>query len=47
MRSTKVKAETEAEETPKAKEHDIHIMVYDPKKVMYTDQTGKFPHMSS
>ena len=47
VRSTKVKAETEAEETPKAKEHDIHIMVYDPKEVMYTDQTGKFPHMSS
>ena len=47
MRSTKIKAETEAEEKPKSKEHDIHIMVYDPKEVMYTDQTGKFPHMSS
>ena len=47
VRSTKVKIEPEAEEATKIKEHDIHITVYDPKEVMYTDQTGKFPHVSS
>ena len=29
------------------KENDIIIEVYDPKETMYTDQTGKFPHVSS
>ena len=38
----------ETKETkPIERENDILISVYKPKETMYTDQTGKFPHVSS
>ncbi|KAL7525440.1 hypothetical protein ACHAWF_004304, partial [Thalassiosira exigua] len=32
---------------PKAKEHDIFIQIVDLQETIYTDQTGKFPYLSS
>ena len=30
-----------------AKQHDIFVVTYDLREMMYTDQTGKFPYISS
>ena len=32
---------------PIKKEHDIFIQIVDLKETIYTDQTGKFPYLSS
>lgn len=34
-------------EEAKWNEHDIFVKVFDTKELVYTDQTRKFPHMSS
>ena len=53
VRSTKVKVkkeeaeESEKQAEPIEKKNDILISVYDTNDTMYTDQTGKFPHVSS
>jgi hypothetical protein len=49
VRSTK-EAESPDENqtiTPHVKKHDILILVYNAKATMYSDQTGKFPAVSS
>ena len=43
-------APADAEEEPaekQAKQHDIFVTTYDMRETMYTDQTGKFPYISS
>jgi hypothetical protein len=32
---------------PKLKQKDLYITIWEEKEVIYTDQTGKFPHTSS
>ena len=45
--SEKFQGEDTKDTKPIKKENDILIEVYKPKETMYTDQTGKFPHVSS
>ena len=45
--SENFQGENTNDKKPITKENDILIEVYDPKETMYTDQTGKFPHVSS
>ena len=45
--SENFQGENTKDKKPIKKENDILIEVYDPKETMYTDQTGKFPHVSS
>ena len=45
--SEKLQGEDTRNTKPIKKENDILIEVYSPKETMYTDQTGKFPHVSS
>ena len=48
VRSTKQKAEpTQPSQEPLPKQNDIMIRTYDTHDTMFTDQTGKFPHLSS
>ena len=47
--STRERREQEPHEdkTPKGKENDIYVIVIDLKEEIHTDQTGKFPNLSS
>ena len=45
--SEKFQGEETKDTKPIKKENDILIEVYEPKENMYTDQTGKFPHVLS
>ena len=45
--SEKIQGDVTKYTKPIKKENYILIEVYDPKETMYTDQTGKFPHVSS
>ncbi|KAL7547782.1 hypothetical protein ACHAWF_012589 [Thalassiosira exigua] len=49
IRSTKQKEPPQEETAPKPskKEHDIYVKVVDLQETIYTDQTGKFPYLSS
>jgi hypothetical protein len=52
VRSTKVKETLNQEEddtpqSPKKKEHDVNIRVFNAEETMHTDQTGRFPANSS
>ncbi len=49
VRSTKEVESPDKNQTiiPHVKKHDILIMVYNTKATMYSDQTGKFPTVSS
>ena len=39
--------EPNGDKTPKQKQNDIYTTVIDLKEEIHTDQTGKFPHLSS
>ena len=45
--SKKLQGEDTRNTQPIKKESDILIEVYSPKETMYTDKTGKVPHVSS
>ena len=45
--SEKFQGEETKDTKPIKKENNILIEDYEPKETMYTDQTGKFPHVSS
>ena len=48
VRSTKeLKKKKYLQPEPLKKEHDMFVKILDLKEVMYTDQTGKFPYLSS
>eukprot|EP01082_Thalassiosira_pseudonana_P012372 g11214.t1 g11214 contig5:382941-386300(-) len=47
VRSTKDKSTQETQLTPMQREHDVFIKVYTQRDVMYTDQTGRLPAISS
>ena len=52
VRSTKVKEIINQEEdntstSPKKKEHDVYIRIFNAEETMHTDQTGRFPANSS
>ena len=44
---TKVTAPTTTPETPAPTDNDVFVKVYDTQNTIFTDQTGKFPHLSS
>jgi hypothetical protein len=45
--STLAKEDKDLDAPPYNSKRDILIMVYNLRNTMYTDQTGKFPHISS
>ncbi len=52
VRSTRVKETTISDEnnppsSPKKKEHDVYIRIFNAEETMHTDQTGRFPANSS
>jgi len=52
VRSTKVKEtlnqkEDDKPQSPKKKEHDVYIRIFNAEETMHTDQTGRFPANSS
>jgi hypothetical protein len=47
IRSTKQLVHPGILPTPLPHQHDICIKTYDTRKLIYTDQTGKFPRISS
>jgi hypothetical protein len=47
IRSTKQCVHLNVLPTTLPQQHDIYIKTYDTRNTLYTDQTGKFPHVSS
>ena len=49
VRSTKEKSHTNSDtiSPPELKEHEIHTKLVDLQETLYTNQTGKFPHLLS